>query len=171
MNEPLEETYFKWLYGRIADSDDPYWSLALQLHKKEFLWFVPNDDNRIEDGRELRYDFAYTTGTQLTPAWHSFPVSTLEVLIGLAIRLEFQLDESLDFWFWQMIDNLNLMEITDDKYDDRSRELVDETLDTLIWRTYLYSGEGGLFPLEDPQEDQRKVELWYQMSAYVIERL
>lgn len=172
MGESLEETYLKWLFEQIADPKrDPYWSLIRQLHRKEFHWTIPNDDNRIEDGRELRYEFSYSTETPLTPAWHSYPVSMLEVMIGIAIRLEFQLDESVAFWFWRLMDNLDLVDIPDHRYNARTQEKIDEALDRVIWRTYEYSGDGGLFPLDDPQEDQRRVELWYQMSAYVIERL
>jgi hypothetical protein len=38
-------------------------------------------------------------------------------------------------------------------------------------RLYTTSGYGGLFPLEEPKEDQRKVEIWYQMMAYLGENL
>jgi hypothetical protein len=31
------------------------------------------------------------------------------------------------------------------------------------------SGLGGMFPLEDPREDQRAIEIWYQMMAYINE--
>jgi hypothetical protein len=32
-------------------------------------------------------------------------------------------------------------------------------------------GNGGLFPLNEPNEDQRDVEVWYQMMAYLQERV
>lgn len=176
MDDTLEEQYFRWLYHQIDDSEsenpaETYWKLARQLHEKEFVWIIPHDDNRIEDGRELRYTFAYETEQRLTPEWHSFPVSVLEVLIGLSHRLSFQLDETPQYWFWKLIWNLDLSRCTDKRYPPAVRRGVDEILDRVIWRTYEYSGEGGLFPLDDPHEDQRRVELWDQMSAYVIERL
>jgi hypothetical protein len=40
-------------------------------------------------------------------------------------------------------------------------------MERCVWRTYEPNGVGGFFPLENPNEDQREVELWYQMSAYV----
>jgi len=173
MDAPLEEEYFQWLYSRIEQEREDYWSLARQLHKKEFVWFIPNDDNRIEDGRELRYEFSYTTQQPLTPAWHSFPVSMLEMLIALSVRLAFQLDGEDRDWFWELMRNLELDPFTDNLYwtDKRAARYVDDALEQVIWRTYEYSGAGGLFPLDSPSEDQRELELWYQLNAYVIERL
>jgi len=39
----------------------------------------------------------------------------------------------------------------------------------LIWRDYHADGRGGFFPLTNPDTDQTKVEIWYQMNAYVTE--
>lgn len=62
MDGPLDEQYLKWLYRQVASSKyrNPartYWSLLRQLYTTEFVWTVPNDDNRVEDGRDLRYEF------------------------------------------------------------------------------------------------------------------
>jgi hypothetical protein len=40
----------------------------------------------------------------------------------------------------------------------------------VIHRYYQPNGHGGFFPLENPQDDQRHVELWYQLNEYVMER-
>jgi hypothetical protein len=58
-------------------------------------------------------------------------------------------------------------------YNDRDgvdEAHVTETLDRVIYRNYESNGHGGFFPLEDPDEDQRRVELWYQLNAYLNER-
>jgi hypothetical protein len=52
--------------------------------------------------------------------------------------------------------------------EERS-QAIDDILDSVIWRTYSPDGRGGFFPLNQPQEDQRKIEIWYQMNKYVIE--
>ena len=49
-------------------------------------------------------------------------------------------------------------------------EEVNDVLDRVIWRTYRWDGHGGLFPLNEPEKDQREVEIWYQLSAYLLER-
>ena len=58
----LDERYFEWLYdltgaSRNRNPSRSFWSLEAQLHRKQFSWFVPNDDNRIEDGKDLRFEF------------------------------------------------------------------------------------------------------------------
>ena len=61
--EPLEETYFKWLAvqvvvnTRLRNPRQTNWEILRQLHSTEFLWRVHNDDNRVEDGKELRSEF------------------------------------------------------------------------------------------------------------------
>ena len=42
-------------------------------------------------------------------------------------------------------------------------------LNKIIDRGYSRRGVGGLFPLKYSKNDQRKVELWYQMHSYLIE--
>jgi hypothetical protein len=48
-------------------------------------------------------------------------------------------------------------------------EKVEIILEDLIWRTYRPNGQGGFFPLKNPQEDQTKIEIWYQLNEYVME--
>ena len=173
MNEPLDELYLTWLYKQIGSvkirrSSRTYWSLFRQLYTKEFDCFVPNDDNRAEDGKELRYEFIDDQGLEdIDPEWMSLKCSMLELLIGLSRRLSFETDRDPKNWFWELLENIKL-----DSYNDRQHiphKEVDEILERVIWRTYDRNGHGGLFPLKRASKDQRKVELWYQMSAYLIE--
>lgn len=174
MDEPLDELYLKWLYGQVLNpklknSSRTYWSLLRLLYKKEFVWIIPNDDNRIEDGKDLRYEFIedIRDWTRKQDDWLELGCSMLEMLIGLSRRLQFEDDRPAGQWFWILIRNLNLQGFSDNtKFD---LEDVDEVLDTVIWRTYEPDGRGGLFPLDDPEEDQREVEIWYQLSAYLLE--
>jgi hypothetical protein len=46
---------------------------------------------------------------------------------------------------------------------------VNQILTNLVERTYQKNGKGGLFPLKQPAKDQRRVEIWYQMAAYLNE--
>jgi hypothetical protein len=39
----------------------------------------------------------------------------------------------------------------------------------VIWRTYDRRGHGGLFPLQRSNRDQRRVEIWYQLSEYLLQ--
>lgn len=168
-----DDAYLRWLYQQVArvslrNPSKTYWSLFKQLYKTEFVWFVPNDDNRVEDGRDLRVEFLEQTGfPDVPPEWLELGCSMFEMLIALSRRLSFEADGEPRAWFWHMLRNIELHDITDDKvYSD---ENVSKILDGVIWRTYDRDGNGGLFPLRHPTQDQTKVELWYQLSAYLTQ--
>lgn len=173
MSEPTDELYFGWLYGQVCNiklknPSRTYWKLLRLLHTKEFVWIIPNDDNRLEDGRLLRDEFVQEVYVPEDQNWIDLGCSMLEMLIALARRCSFEDDLPVDEWFWHMMENLGL-----NGYSDRggwSEQDVDEILDDVIWRTYEPDGRGGLFPLMDAPEDQREVELWYQMSEYLLEK-
>jgi hypothetical protein len=174
VTKPLDELYLEWLYPQVASArlKNPartHWKLIRKLYTTEFVWFVPNDDNRVEDGRDLRYEFIDACGIQdVDPAWLNLGCSMLEMFIGLSRRLSFQGEGEPRDWFWHMMTNLDLY-VHNDKGvfpDDR----VTDILNAIVWRTYEPDGRGGVFPLRHAEHDQRDVELWYQLCAYLVER-
>lgn len=48
---------------------------------------------------------------------------------------------------------------------------IDMVFKQLNSRYYKSDGFGGLFPLSNPMGDQRYVEVWYQMMAYLAENV
>lgn len=172
MNEPLDELYLTWLYrkvvvGRSKNPNQGYWALLRLLYTKEFVWIIPNDDNRVEDGLELRYEFIDEEHIEVDePDWMELPCSMFEMMIGLARRLSFEADGEPRVWFWTLMKNIQLDSYTDDRQvpvDD-----VNDVLDQVIWRTYNHNGVGGLFPLRRSKQDQRDVEIWYQLNSYLL---
>jgi hypothetical protein len=173
--EPPDEVYLRWLYGQVApvrlkNPQRTYWFLLGQLYSKAFVWDVPNDDNRVEDGLALRYEFIQQMDLEVDREWVHLPCSMLEMLIALSRRLAFEAEGQARGWFWHLMRNIHLDEINDATYASQNyEETVDEILDNVIWRRYDFNGVGGLFPLKHAHENQRKVELWYQMSAYLLQ--
>lgn len=171
--EPLDELYFTWLYSQVASVEvanpsKTYWRLLKRLYTKEFLWFIDRDDNRSEDGKELRHEFIDDEGLEdVDQHWLDLGCSMLELIIGLSRRLSFEDDGEPRDWFWLLIENLGLEDYNDNAF--MPEEEVDEVLNDVIFRTYKRNGRGGLFPLKRSTEDQRKVEIWYQLSAYILE--
>lgn len=171
MNGVLDDPYLSWLYSQIGNVKErnkslTYWDLIRQMYSIEFIWLVPNDDNRVEDGRGLRQEWAEELGISLDPNWRTLGCTFLEMLIGLSRRISFEADGHAETWFWHLIENLGLLGCT-----DRSRynqDEVDERIHAVIWRTYDRNGHGGLFPMRRARKDQRDVELWYQMNAYLL---
>jgi hypothetical protein len=173
----LVDAYYSWLCDliNVNQRDKSYWLLANALYRKDFVWTVPNDDNRSYEGKNLRERFCDERGIEYY--YDAFPseCSMLELIIALAYRCEEIMVDQMDRmemidWFWRILANVGLEKFTDDEfYELHGQVLVDEILNKIIDRTYLRSGKGGLFPLKFPKKDQRKVELWYQMNTYLVE--
>jgi hypothetical protein len=170
----LDEQYLTWLYARIGNVNETraaytFWQLLYFLQHREFVWLVPNDDNRVEDGRDLRLEFLDEAGLsgRVDPNWLGRGCSVLEMIMGVAKRMSFDTDRAPHSCFWEMMNNLGLSGYTDRTFNERR---VSDIVENLIWRTYLPDGRGSLFPLRHPKFDQREVEIWYQMSMYILER-
>lgn len=168
--------YFQWLCDiiNVNTFERSYWLLAKALHKKEFIWTVPNDDNRDKDGKKLRDKFAEEVNHDVYEAIEG-PCTMLEMLIALAERIEDAMSDTKEGdrtarWFWEMMKNCGLDQLTDENYINMSGSLmVDHILNIVLERTYNRNGKGGLFPLKFEKKDQRKVEIWYQMYTYLLE--
>lgn len=174
MSGAVDELYFNWLYELVADPSiaapsRTFWNLMHHMYTKEYLWMIPNDDNRLEDGRFLRDEFCDDLDLDdLDPSWLNLGCSMLEMLIALSRRLSFLAEGEPRAWFWHLIDNLGI------RISDRRRfpeEQVEEVLNAVIYRTYNSDGSGGLFPLRNPKRDQRDTEVWSQLNAYLLERV
>ena len=180
MTTNIGDRYFEWLYNHIGGSGNPlwtYWRLAEQLHNIEFTYFVPNDDNRARDGLMLRDEFCDHVGS-----WGDYkhlhdPCTVLEMLIALAKRADYEADglgiaTGLDAWFWEIVSNIKLDSYSDAAYladAVYAKRRVSEIISDVLERRYDPNGHGGLFPLRVSRENQRNVEIWYQLSAYIIE--
>jgi hypothetical protein len=174
ITKPLDELYLTWLYRQVANPEnlDPaftFWKLLKHLYTTEFVWLIPNDDNRLEDGKELRVEFIQDEGLDDLNPDVFLGCSVLELMVGLSRRLSFEAEGEPHYWFWLMMENLGLHRYSDD-WKRFPRIHIDKILDRVIFRTYKPNGDGGFFPLKHPEQDQRKVELWYQLSAYVLEQ-
>ena len=173
MNEPIEDVYFNWLYQKVASVENPtpsltYWTLLRDLHSTEFVWLISGDDNRCEDGLDLRREFYRTVMIDADIPWMNLGCSVLEMLSAFGRRAEFDTNLSSRQWFWVFLENLGLKDFND-AHPNITRH-VDAVLQRLIWRTYQPNGHGGLFPLRSPQHDQRGVEIWYQFCEYLVDQ-
>lgn len=165
-----DDAYFNWLKRQIRipnrrTSGLTYNELFHILHEREFQWTVPNDDNREKDALELRVEFFGEAGHEFRRG-----ISILEIMIGLSRRLAFMTDGDARNWAWQLIVNLGFDWMPDPLTTRKQNKIID-ALDALIWRQYQRNGMGGFFPLAYPVEDQTKVEIWYQMHAFLNEQL
>lgn len=167
---PIDDEYFEWLCDIVCGNrfakEVSYRSLLACLHGIDFIYTIPKDGNRAEDGTDLRYRFAHDDADRYLRG----PCSVLEMLVALSIRCEETImddpskGDRTGQWFWVMITNLGLGSMTDDRYDDR---VVYTNVDRFMHRSYDPDGTGGLFKIRNCEYDLRDVELWYQLCWYL----
>lgn len=174
MDEPIESLYFNWLVAKVSDPhartpSQTHLKLLRQLYSTEFVWTVARDDNRAEDGANLRIEFLLQSGLEAESEWFNLGCSVFEMIYALCRHASYQDGRRAYDWFWEIMENLGLSE-----FNDAARAFehtVDEILARLVWRTYDRNGEGGMFPINNPRFDQRKIEIWYQLEEYLGERM
>ena len=174
----MEKRYFKWLTQKVSDKEHDagqYMKLLNYLYNRSFFYILPMDGNRSEDGIDLRYrGFAYECGIPYHEIARYLDIrdcSILEMMISLAVRAEEivgdpEIGDRTAKWFWMMIDNLGLSEMTDENYDEVRTTWV---IDCFVNRDYRPNGKGGLFKVEDPLYDMRDAEIWNQMCWFLSE--
>jgi hypothetical protein len=171
-NQTLIEEYLHWLEGQLRDEHGnpqrSYWELTQRMAEKPFESLVSMDDNRMQDGLDLRVEFAHEIGVSVTRMMELGPCSFLEVLIGLSRRLAFNAGGAAPGWAWHLLCNLELDRMWD-PMTRQKRSKTEEILVRVILRQYQQDGTGGFFPLAFSEDDQTRVELWYQMHAYIAE--
>lgn len=174
LKDQLNNDYFEWMYemvfGRSYSKELSYRRLLMHLHNVEFIFSIPKDQNRAEDGISLRHRFALIRGCEDEYDYLDGPCSILEMMVALVIRCEESIMDDPNVgnrtgqWFWNMIVSLGLGHMTDAHYD---RRFVDEVLERFLNRDYEPTGKGGLFTIRNCDRDLRTVEIWYQLCWYL----
>lgn len=177
----IENAYIPWLEARVGCTykGKRYVTLMNVMYDTEFYYFVGNDVNRAEDGKALRVIFANSydpdNANEIVNDILAGPCSVLEMLVAFAEKIDFAVmwnEEDGDrsaLWFWTMVENLNLLQYSDDNISVNYFNDIREKLVIMMDRRYDYYGNGGLFPLRHANMDQRNVEIWYEMQFFMKE--
>lgn len=170
----VKDDYFEWLCEAIGArrfaKTVSYRKLLMRLHNINFTWIIPFDDNRADDGIQLRRTFAISRDDIMLAGYLSGPCSVFEMMVALAIRCERDimddsaLGDRTGQWFWGMINNLGLTPMNDTNYDV---DFVNEVIVRFLNREYEPDGRGGLFTVKHCDRDMRTVEIWCQLSWYL----
>lgn len=180
IKDELTSRYFDWIYQLMADDRylnqrHSYHKLFVALYDTEFVYSIPMDGNRAEDGVALRYRFGREYGYEdalIRRYLDDRPCSVLEMMAALSVRCEEHIMCDLDIgdrtgaWFWGMVESLGLVDMDDANFD---RDFVEDTLARFLERDYKRDGRGGLFTVRNCRRDMRSVEIWYQMCWYLDE--
>lgn len=179
MIDHIFEEYYDWICSIAISNNElrqAYSKLLRGLWDTPFVYSLSLDKNREIDGLSLRYkfgiDFSYPYDAVRTLDMR--PCSVLEMMVALAYRCETQImqnqtgDDRTSFWFMEMVTNLRLATMTDENFDP---EYFEKCMNTLLTRSYTPNGYGGLFVVENPREDMRETDIWYQCMWYLEEYL
>lgn len=170
----IEQEYFEWLYNYVckgrAHDKVSYKKLFYFLYDTEFSFYIRNDLNRAMDGIDLRYRFSIVKHDDHIMDILDGPCSVLEMMVALAVRCEETImsdpryGDRTSQWFWNMLSNLGLSYMTDERYDEKvaAKKIYD-----FMERRYEPNGKGGLFYIRDCREDLRDIEIWTQLSWYL----
>lgn len=170
--------YYEWLLGQVESPiAETHTMLLEKLHSIPFTWLVDMDANRAGDGINLRYIYMEKEGIDPKKAEkdhfspNKYDCSVLEMLIALTRRFSKDVvGESFMTcadYFWIIMENLDLIRCVDSDFDEI---YVEDRIDVMLNRVYDRNGDGGLFPLSNPKENQRNLEIWYQMCEWFNEK-
>lgn len=177
----LKHLYFEWMYRLVCD--DRYQNDRMSYRKLLSLMNATpfdisakdqNDDQRVFDGLNLRYRFAYSEHLdyrQVALELDLDPCSVLEAVIALAIRCEdimadYAQGDRTSQWFWLMLQNLDLARMNDAVFD---REEASYILECFNNNDFDPDGKGGLFYIPGIKVDMRDKEISWQMCHYLDE--
>lgn len=174
-SNPIYEDYLDWLSGMVDMNSPLYSDLMQQLLDTPFEVVLERDNNRVSDGKALRYEFgdAFMVGEDYILEYlDSCPVSVLEVMVALAIRMErmmydFKIGDRTGFWFREMLKSLEILNNDGDLIGGKRH--VSHVLNRFLTRNYDESGRGGLFRVRQPKNDLRMTEIWFQAMWYLSE--
>ena len=168
-DEVVQDAYLDWLLeivnpGRLEGSAD---LLATHLHLIEWYAIWPRDVSRENDGKNLRERFKKDSSFSDYTSIEG-PCTFLECAIGIAEHMDFfctppELQPATYLYFWKLLQNAKIL---GHGIDIRA---IDTSVDRVLTRSYTTKGTGGFFPLQHPETNQKGVEIWYQMAAYLGE--
>lgn len=181
MEEELWEDYLQHLIwvGHLGKFRG-YENLFELLQNIEFTWLIERDENRAGDGLELRDDYEFSiditdSDNLLVEDFMNCPCSVLEMLIGLAIRVDEEYlgdpaDPHPEDFFWEMIKNLDLDCFTNRILQKRSNvDVLQARIRIWLKRRFAKNGLGSPFPVYNDDRNQRDLEIWDQMNSYINE--
>ena len=172
----IKREYFDYLVGYICDKRhkvNDYLPLLDLLHSIPFVVIIEMDENRVSDGLFLRKRWLQKINMyDKLNIFEDEKASVLEVLIGIAQRLEFQVGDGTDIdrtseKFWELLRNLDI-----EKYDFKHFNPLKIKEKVRNWMNLKYrsDGFGSIFYVKNCEKDLRELQIWDQMSIYVMQK-
>ncbi len=181
----IEDQYFSWMLEKIFEKDtleiERRLAVLRELNTVIFEFNIYTDENRQKDAQDLRYLFGDECGYSEAEICRTLDMQAptlLEVIVALLVRVQESVLYDLDVTitnkdiFLDILKSLNINHIIG-SYNLSSDQATDfyNSIGILYRREYTYYGEGGLFTVNNPKDDMRNTEIWYQFMWYLNEKL
>lgn len=177
-------SYFEWLESftideQLVNSNKQYRKLLRTLLDIPFWGAIGNDDDRGEEGLELRVRYNDIFAKKSGKGDFNTPevddifghCRVLEMLIALSMHMydlmqDMGIYNSVSRWFWEIMRNVGLDKFDDQHFNKRTKYIITKTVEDIL---NLDSGNvktgtrGGWFNSRNWQE----IEIWYQMHEYL----
>ena len=149
--------YASWLIKRGCLEN--YTELALAWDELDYVWYIPEDEDKAIQALRMRDEYCYETGM---PSPRQAPASFLEVFVGITDTLTAMLYQDRESFTKSILLNVGARSFCDG--GGLPSELREEALiiaERVMYRTYSRNGTGGLFRL--PGLDAIEMPLTTQM--------
>lgn len=152
--------YAPWLIQRGCLEN--YSELASVWDELDFVWYIPEDEDRTIQALRMRDEYCYETGM---PSPRQAPASFLEVLVSITDTLTAMLYQDRESFTKSILLNMGARSYSDDGRPPS--EIHEEALniaERVMYRTYSRNGTGGLFRI--PGMDTLEMSLTTQMIKW-----
>ena len=149
--------YTRWLIQRGCLEN--YSELASVWDEFDFVWYIPEDEDKAIQALRMRDEYCYETGLSLP---RQAPASFLEVFVSITDSLTAMLYQDRESFTKSILLNMGARSYSDD--GRLPSETHDEALviaERVMYRTYGRNGTGGLFRI--PGMDTLEMPLNTQM--------
>lgn len=152
--------YTSWLIERGCLEN--YSELASVWDELDFVWYIPEDEDRAIQALRMRDEYCFETGM---PSPRQAPASFLEVFVSITDILTAMLYQDRESFTKSILLNMGARSYSDDGRPPS--EIHEETLiiaERVMYRTYSRNGTGGLFRI--PGIDTLEMPLMTQMIQW-----
>lgn len=152
--------YAPWLIQRGCLEN--YSELASVWDELDFVWYIPEDEDRTIQALRMRDEYCYETGM---PSPRQAPASFLEVFVSITDTLTAMLYQDRESFTKSILLNMGARSYSDDGRPPS--EIHEEALniaERVMYRTYSRNGTGGLFRI--PGMDTLEMSLTTQMIKW-----
>lgn len=154
--------YTSWLIQRGCLEN--YTELASVWDELDFVWYIPEDEDKAIQALRMRDEYCYETGA---PTPRHAPASFLEVFVSVTDTLTAMLYQDRESFTKSILLNMGARSYSDD--GRLPSEIHEESLiiaERVMYRTYSRNGTGGLFRI--PGVDTLEMPLTTQMIQWAI---